>query len=175
MYFRGDCRRHSEKGWDWEENEAGTMWADKHIVTVINGGLLPLGTSRRLSYLPFEISLGHFNEAKSKWKSGGKDSNCRTVCVCVSQPCLTLCNSTDCSPPGSYVHGILQARILELVAISFSRASCWPRDQTQVSCIAGIFFTTWAAREVIINCRHRQEWWFPRTEGKAPWPSIIRL
>ena len=56
----------------------------------------------------------------------------------------------DCSPPGSFVHGILQARILEQVAIPFSKGSSQPRDQTQVSCIAGGFFTTWATREAQI-------------------------
>ena len=45
------------------------------------------------------------------------------------------------SPPGSFAHGISQARILEWVAISFSRGSSWPRDQTQDSCIASGFFT----------------------------------
>ena len=49
--------------------------------------------------------------------------------------------------PGSSVHGILQARILEWVAISFSRGSSWPRDRTQVFCIAGRLFTIWASRE----------------------------
>ena len=53
----------------------------------------------------------------------------------------------DYSLPGSPVHGISQARILEWVAISFSRGSSWPRDQIQVSCIAGRFFTIWATRE----------------------------
>ena len=48
----------------------------------------------------------------------------------------------DCSPPGSSVHGISQARILEWVATPFSRGSSWPSDQIQVSCIAGGFFTT---------------------------------
>ena len=62
----------------------------------------------------------------------------------VAQSCVTLCNPVDCSPPGSSVHGILQARILEWVFIPFSRGSSWPRDQTQVSCIAGDFFTDWA-------------------------------
>ena len=65
----------------------------------------------------------------------------------VSQSCLTLCDPVDCSPPGSSVHGILQARILEWVAISFSRASSQPRDQTQVSCIAGRHFNLWTSRE----------------------------
>ena len=63
------------------------------------------------------------------------------VKVLVIQSCPTLCNPVDCSPPGSSVHGILQARILEWVAISFSRQSSRPRDQTQVSCTAGRFFT----------------------------------
>ena len=60
----------------------------------------------------------------------------------VTQPCPTLCDPMDYSPPGSSVHGILQARILEWVAISFSKRSSWPRDWTRVSCIAGRFFTT---------------------------------
>ena len=56
------------------------------------------------------------------------------VCACiVSQSRLTLCDPMDCSPPGSSVHGILQARKLEWVAISCSRASSWPRDQNCVS------------------------------------------
>ena len=50
--------------------------------------------------------------------------------------CLTFCDPKDCSLPGSSVHGISQARILEWVAISFSRGSFRPRDRTQVSCIA---------------------------------------
>ena len=64
--------------------------------------------------------------------------------VLVTQLCPTLCNPVDCRPPGSSVHGASQVRILEWVAISFSRASSWPRDQTQISCIAGRLFTTWA-------------------------------
>ena len=58
------------------------------------------------------------------------------VCVCVhAQPCPTLCDPMDCSPPGSSIHGISQARILEWVAISYSRGSSRPRDQTHISCI----------------------------------------
>ena len=59
-----------------------------------------------------------------------------------SQSCLTLCDPTDHT-----VHGILQARILEWVAFPFSRGSSQPRDQTQVSRIAGGFFTSWVIRE----------------------------
>ena len=67
--------------------------------------------------------------------------------VLVPQSYPILCDRMDCSPPGSSVHGMLQARILECVAISFSRGSSWPRDWTLVSCIAGRFFTIWATRE----------------------------
>ena len=55
----------------------------------------------------------------------------------------------DCSLPGFSVHGVLQARILEWVAISFSRGSSRPRDWTQVSCIAGRVFTHWGTREAV--------------------------
>ena len=58
----------------------------------------------------------------------------------VVKSCLAL-RPHDYSPPGSSVHGISQARILEQVAISFSRGSFPPRDRTHVSCIAGRFFT----------------------------------
>ena len=74
--------------------------------------------------------------------------HCQICPVClIIQPCPTLCNPMDYSLPGSSVHGILQARILEWVAISSSRGFSWPRDQTSVSsvsCIAGWFFTCWA-------------------------------
>ena len=61
--------------------------------------------------------------------------------VLVTQSCPTLCNPMNCSLPGSLVHGILQARILEWGAIPFSR------DRTRVSHIAGRFFTNWTTRE----------------------------
>ena len=54
------------------------------------------------------------------------------------QLCLTLCNPMDCSPPGSSVHGILQARTLEWVAMASSKGSCWPRDRTHVSYVSCI-------------------------------------
>ena len=58
------------------------------------------------------------------------------------QPSRLLCYPTDHSPPGFFVHGNLQARILESVAIFFSRGSSWARDQALISCNAGGFFTT---------------------------------
>ena len=65
----------------------------------------------------------------------------------VIQSCLTLSYPMDCSLRGSSIHEIFQARVLEWVAISFSRGSSWPRDRTQVSRIAGSRFTVWATRE----------------------------
>ena len=67
--------------------------------------------------------------------------------VLAAQLCPTLCDPMDCSPPGSSVHGILQARILELGSHSLFQGSSRPRDQTWVSRIAGRFFTIWATRE----------------------------
>ena len=77
--------------------------------------------------------------------------NC--VHVLVTQLCLTLRDPIDCRPPGSSVHGILPARILEWVAIPFSGGSSWPRIEP-VSLIspalAGKFFTIWATKEALI-------------------------
>ena len=70
----------------------------------------------------------------------------------VAWSCSTLCDPMACSPPGSSVHEILQAGILEWVAISFSSGSSWPRDWIHVSCIAGRFFTIWATRKALISC-----------------------
>ena len=77
--------------------------------------------------------------------------------VRVAQSCPILCNLIDYILPGSSVHGILQARILEWVAIALSRESSQPRDQTQVSCIAGTkrekwkqwqIFSSWALKSL---------------------------
>ena len=70
-----------------------------------------------------------------------------SVYVLAPQSCLTLCDPMDCSRSGSSVHGILQARTLEWVTIPFSRGSSRPRDRTQVSCIAGRFFSIWTTSE----------------------------
>ena len=65
----------------------------------------------------------------------------------VVQLCLTVCNPMDCSLPGSSVHEIFQARVVEWVAISFSRRSSRPRDWPWFSCIVGRRFTLWATRD----------------------------
>ena len=66
----------------------------------------------------------------------------------VTKSCLTLCDPMDYSLLCSSVHGIFQARILEWIAISFSRESSWPKDRTQVSHTVGRCFTVWATGEV---------------------------
>ena len=73
------------------------------------------------------------------------------VCVLVTQSCMILWDHVVCRPPGSSVHGIFQERLLDWVAIPFSRGSFLPRDQTQLSCIAGRFFTVWTTMFMIIH------------------------
>ena len=77
-----------------------------------------------------------------KWKDNLTFETEHFLKVRLSQSCLNLCNPMDYTDPG-----ILQARIQEWVAFPFSRGSSQPRDQTQVSHIAGGFFTSWATRE----------------------------
>ena len=83
----------------------------------------------------------------------------------VAQSCPTLCNPMDCSLPGSSIHGILQARVLEWVAISFSRGSSQPRDQTRVSWIPGRRFNLWATDK----CNNMDE---PQTHNSAKCDAI---
>ena len=87
-------------------------------------------------------TLVHHNPSSSfrdQWSESKK--------VLVAQSCPALYNPMDCSPPGSSIHGILQARLLEWVAILFCRGSSQARNQTHISCIAGRLFTIWATRE----------------------------
>ena len=107
----------------------------------------------------------------------------------ITQSCLTLCDPMDCSLQGSSVPGILQAGILEWVAISFSRRSSQPRDRTWVSHIAGRCFIIWATREVLIcyipiqnkklkiNCTGRSDWstWVAEEEGIFTLEVMINL
>ena len=79
-------------------------------------------------------------EDSQDWFCGWK------VKMLFAHSCLTLCDPVDCSPPGSPVHGIFQARILEWVAISFSRGTSQPRDWTRVSCIAVLWLVQHSQR-----------------------------
>ena len=76
----------------------------------------------------------------------------------VAQSCPTLCDPMDGSLPGSSIHGVFQARILEWFAISFSRGSSQPRDRTQVSCTMGRLFTVWDTREAQFNMEGSLIW-----------------
>ena len=85
---------------------------------------------------------------------------------------LNICKSAYYSPPGSFVHGIFQARILEWVAIPFSRGSSQPRDRTQVSSIAGSFFTIWATMEAPLYLLHVLK---VRENGRNMFPTVERM
>ena len=94
------------------------------------------------------------------------------VCVLVAQSCPTLCDPMDSNPPCSSVHEIFRARILEWVAISFSRGSSQPRDRTQVSCTAGKFFTNWATREAPLSLFQRL---FPTQRSNSDLPRCRQI
>ena len=109
-------------------------------------GILNLNFYFRLKWLM--SILMSLSEALSSSRTGIVSDNlyymnwvlhvCVSECVCVrpvTQSCPILCDPINCSLPGSSIRGILLARILEWVAISFSRGSSWPRDQTHISCI----------------------------------------
>ena len=92
-------------------------------------------------YTPTDLSLRRRSWMTHVYEMGA-------LVMLVAQPCPNSCDLMDCRPPGSSVHGVLQAGILECAANPFSRGVfSWPRDQTQVSHIAGSFFTIWATRE----------------------------
>ena len=90
----------------------------------------------------------------------------------VAQSCPTICNPLD-----YIVHGILQARILEWVAVPFSRVTSQPRDRTQVSCITGIFFTSWAIRAEKAMAPHSSTfaWKIPWTQEPGRLQSMGSL
>ena len=103
------------------------------------------------------------------------------TCACsVAQSCLTLCDSVDWRPPGSSVHGILQARILECVAISSSKESSLPRDRTHISCIgrqiqSGIFPPkSWdpLRRDILVSKNSGIEVKLNSDVGNAPQPQF---
>ena len=92
------------------------------------------------------------------------------MCVLIAQSCPTLCDPMDYSSSGSSVHGILQARMLEWIAIPFSRGSSQPRDWIQVSCIIVRFFTIWATREA-----HTSNWKPPKRFKPSDMSKFIVL
>ena len=132
-----------------QKSEEGTLlnsWGEYYPDTKARLGYYKKNC-RPISLMNIDVSLTEYLQTKFnstlrlihmiKWDLSW-DTKMVVVLLWKSLSCLTLCNP---------VHGILQARILEWVAFSFSRGSSQPRDQTQVSCIARRFFTSWATRE----------------------------
>ena len=116
--------------------------------------LFPKPTTNFFILYPKTLKLTSVNPAGVHgWAS---ESPCVCVCVCVcvlslcvcAQSCLTLCSPINCSPPGSSVHGTFQARILQWVAISFSRGSSQPRDRTHTS------YASYNGRRVLYQWHH---------------------
>ena len=101
--------------------------------------------------LPHELIL--LNDLKLTLFSPVCITSCLHMCV-LPQSCPTLCDPVDCSLPGFSIHGISQAKILELVAISFSRGSSWPRDRSWVfslSCMGQWILYHWATLKAPIT------------------------
>ena len=119
------CHAHLNNGTETFVNKSKWSWKEENVCEVFPSQCR--GRETNSTSMPELLTLGGY---------------CHIL-----QLCPTLWDPTDCSTPGSSVHGILQARLLVWVAILFSRGSSWPRDWTEVSCVAGRFFTIWATRE----------------------------
>ena len=118
-----------------------------NVAVLIGNGLVDGKSGHTLSFHPCFFTWNFVSPPTWFWAQPMKWSEvkwCRSVMS-------KLCDPMDCSLPGSLVHGIVQARVLEWVAISFSRGSSQPRDWTQDSRIVGRHFTTWATREAPAN------------------------
>ena len=113
--------------------------------------LQPYSFVKILATVSQRVILLYITCFKWRWNEDFFIRQVKWSVMLVAQSCPTLCNPMDYNPSVSSVHGIFQARILEWVAISFSRGSSWLRYQTRVSYIAGRLFTIWATREAQIQ------------------------
>ena len=141
--------RNNSQAWRTEQTCGSRAW----------GSLGPLGQQPprgRCSSGPDRLAL-KIQDGRGSGAAAGKAKTEKKAKVLVSQSCLTLCGPMDHSPPGSSVQGILQARRLQWVAISFSRRPSQPRDWTRISHIVGWRFTIWATREVKGNNKHNKK------------------
>ena len=122
--------------------------ADYSAIKMAGGGL-----EKRELFCTVDENVSGYNHYGEHYADSLKQRGIKLPCIRVKllQLCLTFCNPMDCSLPGSSVHGILQARILEWIAMPSSRGSSQPRDWTcisHVSALAGSLFTistTWEA------------------------------
>ena len=113
----------------WVSNTCCGLWSWAHL------GSSPSSSPRQLCSLEHVVEPQYSVNAEG-WKPPFFDFPvCMCVFLLVTQSYVTLCDPMDCILPGSSVHEILQARILEWVVIPFSRGSSWPRDRTCISCI----------------------------------------
>ena len=135
----------------------GSLWLFVTPWTVAYEAPLSMGFSRQIS-------------SRSSKSATGQNPGEKFHYICesyVAQSCPTLCDPVACSPPGSSVPGILQARILEWVAYSFSRGSSWPGDRTQVSRITGRRFNLGATREALLHL------WISEKDNRAPASKML--
>ena len=161
LRHKREMRRKGEFRW-WGYSKIGVGKRTKEI-TKLKHGLLDSSDGMWASIIPEEKCMNGWNnpgESIAVIKSIGFEVKQTYVLILsiqkesqVAQSCLTLCDPMDCSTPGSSIHGISQARVLEWLAISFPRGSSWARDRTGVSLIAGRRFTVWATREAPVSTK----------------------
>ena len=137
---------------------------------------------RKMAPGPWEVGRS-WRALKAVFRYGQR-SLCSSCCL-VAQSCPTFCNPMDCSPPGSSAHATSQARVLEWVAVPFSRRSFQLRDRTQVTCIAGRFFTAeppgndsqisvahpWVSRGLCLSQSPRDPHWLKH----HPWDNLAMV
>ena len=116
---------------------------------------LTLGNSRSVSGTRGHGGPGFCLHPWGCWlniKVGSRRFPSEGCCYLVAKSCPIICHPVDCTPPDSSVHGIFQVRILEWVDISFCRGSSWPRDRTQVTCVAS---TLLHCRQILYQLSHQ--------------------
>ena len=154
--FSLSCGRQNHRAFQecWYSSYWGILkcFSEGRILWALEEGLIRLHTTDMLLF-PISLSFGFLPQCARGVLQWSASLDTSVVLVLLAQLCQALCDAMDCGPPGSSVHEIFQARILEWVAISFSRGSSQHRDRTWVSCTAGRFFTDWATREALV--RHR--------------------
>ena len=134
-----------------------------------------LGSTHRTTRGPvFSVTISSTRAGKRNEKEEEKDGFLQISVPQRKERKWSCSVVSDSLRPGSSIHGILQARILEWVAIPFSRASSRPRDQTQVSHIVGRCFTLWATRESCIPQRKLLSSWNPNSETHFPRHNSIQ-